>query len=572
MILGIDLGTTNSRMAISKDGNPLLIENSEGARSTPSVVASNPRTDHIQAGATAKRQAVLNPLYTVYSASRLLGREFDESPVENYIKNVPLSVVPDVNGQAHIFMGGKTYSPPELLAPVIQKLKRDAEARIGEPISQAVIAVPASSNELQRRATKEAARLAGLEVLRLINGTDAAALAYEDSSAKNDKTIAIVDLGGGAFDCSVLEIGDGVIGVLATAGATDLGGDDFDRRIVDWIVRGSGINPREDPVVFQYIRDSAERAKIELSTMTEAEIDLRTCLGGSSHSRQLVFSLSRPTFEELASDLVDRVVEICKQAIASVYDYAGVDQVILVGGMTRMPMVREVVADLFHKEAYQGVDREEAVVIGAALMGGILSHEVGDLVLLTATTWTLGIETGYGTSEVMIPRNTTIPTSKSATFTTIDDNQTSTVLHVLQGECTDAVNNKVIASLLLKGISPATAGTPEIGVTISVDADGELDVAAKEIGSSGELQLIPIETPGPSYSSTLVPVQDLEAAGPGAEGPVGDQGETSDPQIQPTAEPPPAARSFKFCPQCGGDLDRLAQPRFCPFCGSAISD
>ena len=510
MILAIDLGTTNSRMAIIKDGNPLIIENSEGARSTPSVVGSNPQTDHIQAGATAKRQAVLNPLYTVYSAKRLLGRDFEESAVENYIKNVPFSIVPHVNGQAHIAMGGNTYSPPQLLAPVIQKLKRDAEARIGEPISQAVIAVPASSNELQRRATKEAARIAGLEVLRLINGTDAAALTYGDSSAKNYQTIAILDLGGGAFDCSILEIGDGVIEVLATAGATNLGGDDFDRRIIDWTGGSSGIDPREDPVVFQYIRDIAERAKIELSAMTEAEIDLRTCLGGSSHSRQLVFSLSRLTFEELASDLVDRVVEICKQAIASVYDYAGVDQVILVGGMTRMPMVREVVADLFHKEAYQGVDREEAVVIGAALMGGILSGEVGDLVLLTATTWTLGIETGYGTSEVMIPRNTTIPTVKSATFTTIDDNQTNTVLHVLQGENTFSADNRVVERFFLEGIAPAPAGVPDIVITIAVYTGSELEVSAREEGNYGGLRLIPIETTNPTVSSLLAPVTDAD--------------------------------------------------------------
>ena len=506
MILAIDLGTTNSRMSIIKDGNPLIIENSEGARSTPSVVGSNPQTDHIQAGATAKRQAVLNPLYTVYSAKRLLGRDFEESAVENYIKNVPFSIVPHVNGQAHIAMGGNTYSPPQLLAPVIQKLKRDAEARIGEPISQAVIAVPASSNELQRRATKEAARIAGLEVLRLINGTDAAALTYGDSSAKNYQTIAILDLGGGAFDCSILEIGDGVIRVLATAGATDLGGDDFDRRIIDWTGGSSGIDPREDPVVFQYIRESAERAKIELSTMTEAEIDLRTCLGGSSHSRQLVFSLSRLTFEDLASDLVDRVVEICKQAIASVYDYAGVDQVILVGGMTRMPMVREAVADLFRKEAYQGADREEAVVIGAALMGGILSNEVGDLVLLAATTSTLGIETQGGLSTTMIPRNTTIPTWGNSPFTTVEDNQTASAFCVVQGENTYSADNKVVERFFLEGIAPAPAGVPDIVISIGVYTDGELEVSAREEGNYGGLRLIPIETTNPTVSSLLAPV------------------------------------------------------------------
>ena len=505
-ILGIDLGTTNSCVAIIEAGEPRVVENSEGGRTTPSVVAVNPRTSERYVGMTAKRQAVTNPENTIYSVKRFMGRRFDEDTVQRDVELVPFAVARHANGDAHVSMSGKTYSPPEVSAMVLQKLKQDAEAKLGETISQAVITVPAYFNDSQRNATKDAGRIAGLEVLRIINEPTGASLAY-GLDKKTDETIAVFDLGGGTFDITILQIGDGVFEVKATNGDTHLGGDDFDQRIMDWIcaefLREQGIDLKQDPMALQRLRESAERAKIELSTLAQTEINLPFITADASGPKHLVLTLSRSKLEQLVDDLVQRTVEPCRQAMADAGLSAGdVQEVILVGGMTRMPAVQKAVVDLFGREPHQGVNPDEVVAIGAAIQAGVLQGEVQDILLLDVTPLTLGIETLGGVSTPLIPRNTTIPTSKSETFTTAADGQTSVEVHVLQGERAQAVDNKTIGRFNLEGILPAPRGVPQIEVTFDIDANGILNVSATDKGTGKEQRITITASSGLSKEET----------------------------------------------------------------------
>ena len=513
-ILGIDLGTTNSCVAIIEAGEPRVIENSEGGRTTPSVVAVNPRTGERYVGMTARRQAVTNPENTIYSVKRFMGRRFDEDTVQGDIELVPFAVARHTNGDAHVSMSGKTYSPPEVSAMVLQKLKQDAEAKLGETISQAVITVPAYFNDSQRNATKDAGRIAGLEVLRIINEPTGASLAY-GLDKKTDETIAVFDLGGGTFDITILQIGDGVFEVKSTNGDTHLGGDDFDQRIMDWIcaefLREQGINLKQDPMALQRLRESAERAKVELSTLAQTEINLPFITADASGPKHLVLTLSRSKLEQLVDDLVQRTVQPCRQAMADAGVSAGdVQEVILVGGMTRMPAVQKAVVDLFGKEPHQGVNPDEVVAIGAAIQAGVLQGEVQDILLLDVTPLTLGIETLGGVSTPLIPRNTTIPTSKSETFTTAADGQTSVEVHVLQGERAQAVDNKTIGRFNLEGVLPAPRGVPQIEVTFDIDANGILNVSATDKGTGREQRITITASSGLSKEETERLIREAE--------------------------------------------------------------
>ena len=513
-ILGIDLGTTNSCVAIIEAGEPRVIENSEGGRTTPSVVAVNPRTGERYVGMTARRQAVTNPENTIYSVKRFMGRRFDEDTVQGDIELVPFAVARHTNGDAHVSMSGKTYSPPEVSAMVLQKLKQDAEAKLGETISQAVITVPAYFNDSQRNATKDAGRIAGLEVLRIINEPTGASLAY-GLDKKMDETIAVFDLGGGTFDITILQIGDGVFEVKSTNGDTHLGGDDFDQRIMDWIcaefLREQGINLKQDPMALQRLRESAERAKVELSTLAQTEINLPFITADASGPKHLVLTLSRSKLEQLVDDLVQRTVQPCRQAMADAGVSAGdVQEVILVGGMTRMPAVQKAVVELFGKEPHQGVNPDEVVAIGAAIQAGVLQGEVQDILLLDVTPLTLGIETLGGVSTPLIPRNTTIPTSKSETFTTAADGQTSVEVHVLQGERAQAVDNKTIGRFNLEGVLPAPRGVPQIEVTFDIDANGILNVSATDKGTGREQRITITASSGLSKEETERLIREAE--------------------------------------------------------------
>ncbi len=513
-ILGIDLGTTNSCVAIIEAGEPRVIESSEGGRTTPSVVAVNPRTGERYVGMTARRQAVTNPENTIYSVKRFMGRRFDEDTVQGDIELVPFAVARHTNGDAHVSMSGKTYSPPEVSAMVLQKLKQDAEAKLGETISQAVITVPAYFNDSQRNATKDAGRIAGLEVLRIINEPTGASLAY-GLDKKTDETIAVFDLGGGTFDITILQIGDGVFEVKSTNGDTHLGGDDFDQRIMDWIcaefLREQGINLKQDPMALQRLRESAERAKVELSTLAQTEINLPFITADASGPKHLVLTLSRSKLEQLVDDLVQRTVQPCRQAMADAGVSAGdVQEVILVGGMTRMPAVQKAVVDLFGKEPHQGVNPDEVVAIGAAIQAGVLQGDVQDILLLDVTPLTLGIETLGGVSTPLIPRNTTIPTSKSETFTTAADGQTSVEVHVLQGERAQAVDNKTIGRFNLEGVLPAPRGVPQIEVTFDIDANGILNVSATDKGTGREQRITITASSGLSKEETERLIREAE--------------------------------------------------------------
>ena len=513
-ILGIDLGTTNSCVAIIEAGEPRVIENSEGGRTTPSVVAVNPRTGERYVGMTARRQAVTNPGNTIYSVKRFMGRRFDEDTVQGDIELVPFAVARHTNGDAHVSMSGKTYSPPEVSAMVLQKLKQDAEAKLGETLSQAVITVPAYFNDSQRNATKDAGRIAGLEVLRIINEPTGASLAY-GLDKKTDETIAVFDLGGGTFDITILQIGDGVFEVKSTNGDTHLGGDDFDQRIMDWIcaefLREQGIDLKQDPMALQRLRESAERAKVELSTLAQTEINLPFITADASGPKHLVLTLSRSKLEQLVDDLVQRTVEPCRQAMADAGFSAGdVQEVILVGGMTRMPAVQKAVVDLFGKEPHQGVNPDEVVAIGAAIQAGVLQGEVQDILLLDVTPLTLGIETLGGVSTPLISRNTTIPTSKSETFTTAADGQTSVEVHVLQGERAQAVDNKTIGRFNLEGVLPAPRGVPQIEVTFDIDANGILNVSATDKGTGKEQRITITASSGLSREETERLIREAE--------------------------------------------------------------
>ena len=494
-VLGIDLGTTNSCMAVIEAGEPVVIENSEGGRITPSVVAVNVKNGERYVGQAAKRQAVTNPENTVFSIKRLIGRKFKDAEVQRDLKVMPFQIKEGKSGDANVIMNGRTYTPPEISAMVLQKLKQDAETRLGEPVTQAVITVPAYFNDNQRQATRDAGRIAGLEVLRIINEPTAAALAY-GLDKKGEKTIVVFDLGGGTFDVSVLELGDGTFEVKSTSGDTHLGGDDFDQKILDWMVeefkRQQGMDLRQDRMALQRLKEAAEKAKCELSTVTETEINLPFITADSSGPRHLALTLSRSKLEELVADLIARTEKPVQQALSDAgMDKGKINEVVLVGGQTRMPAIVEKVKGFFGKEPHKGVNPDEVVALGAAIQGGVLKGEVKDVLLLDVTPLTLGIETLGGVMTPLISRNTTIPTQKAEIFSTAADNQNSVEIHVLQGERPMAAENKTIGRFKLDGLMPAPRGVPQIEVSFDIDANGILNVVALD-KATGKQQKITI--------------------------------------------------------------------------------
>src|SRR5437773_12157975 len=491
-VIGIDLGTTNSVVAVVEGGNPTVIANQEGSRLTPSVVGFT-KEGEILVGQVAKRQAITNPENTVFSIKRFMGRRYEE--VLQELKVVPYKVIKASNGDARVEIRGKQYSPPEISALVLRKLKEAAEAYLGEKVTQAVITVPAYFNDSQRQATKDAGKIAGLEVLRIINEPTAAALAY-GMDKKKDETIAVYDLGGGTFDVSILEIGEGVFEVKATNGDTHLGGDDFDQRIIDWIgeefKKEHGIDLRKDRMALQRLKEAAEKAKCELSTTLQTEINLPFITADASGPKHLVLTLTRAKLEALVADLIERTIGPCRQAMQDAgVSPQDINEVILVGGQIRMPKVQEAVKQLFGKEPHKGVNPDEVVAVGAAVQGAVLTGEVKDLLLLDVTPLSLGIETLGGVMTPLITRNTTIPTKKSETFTTAADSQTSVEVHVLQGERPMARDNRTLCKFHLIGIPPAPRGVPQIEVTFDIDANGILNVAAQD-RATGKQQNITI--------------------------------------------------------------------------------
>lgn len=495
-VLGIDLGTTNSCMAIMEGGEPKVIANKEGNRTTPSVVAFTKNKERL-CGQTAKRQSVTNPQNTIFSAKRFIGRRYQETVQES--KLVPFQVKEGKHGEAaiHVEVENRDFTPPEISAMVLQKLKADAEAYLGEPIKQAVITVPAYFNDSQRQATKDAGAIAGLEVLRIINEPTAAALAYGLDKKKNE-VIAVYDLGGGTFDVSILEIGDGVFEVKATNGDTHLGGDDFDQRVIEWLVaefkKSDGIDLTKDRMALQRLKESSEKAKCELSTSQTTEINLPFITADASGPKHLLINLSRSKLEQLVGDLIERTVGPCRNALKDAGMTASdIHEVILVGGQTRMPAVVTKVKDLFGKDPHQGVNPDEVVAVGAAIQGGVLKGDVTDVLLLDVTPLSLGIETLGGVMTRLIERNTTIPTKKSEIFSTAADNQTAVTVKVLQGEREMAEGNRTLGLFNLEGIPPAPRGTPQIEVTFDIDANGIVHVSAKDLGTSKE-QKIRIES------------------------------------------------------------------------------
>ena len=486
-VLGIDLGTTNSVMAIMEAGDPVVVPNAEGGRLTPSVVAFSKEGERL-VGQVAKRQATTNPENTIFSIKRFMGRRNEE--VSQEIKLVPYKVARASNGDVGVEVRGKGYSPPEISAMILQKMKTDAEAYLGEKITQAVITVPAYFNDSQRQATKDAGKIAGLEVLRIVNEPTAAALAY-GLDKKKDEKIAVYDLGGGTFDVSILELGEGVFEVKSTNGDTHLGGDDFDEQIISWLVdefkKDQGIDLRKDRMALQRLKESAEKAKCELSTVLETEINLPFITADASGPKHLSIKLTRAKLEQLVEDLIQRSIGPCRQALKDAgLDPSNVDEVVLVGGQTRMPKVQALVRELFGKEPHKGVNPDEVVAIGAAIQAGVLVGDVKDVVLLDVTPLSLGIETLGGVMTRLIERNTTIPTRKSELFTTAADSQTSVEIHVLQGERQLARDSRTLGRFHLVGIPSAPRGLPQIEVSFDIDANGILNVAAKDLATSKE--------------------------------------------------------------------------------------